>query len=179
MRTFVRIAVVAALATFPLTAKGQVGHHCWTGCPSTAAIEDATLLAGGAPLYNATNCALRVQNNAPANASVVARMNVVNTFDNNANPDMPGWTVMKLGYNDVDGSVVQATLYRVISCTGAIDNVCTITSASDGNGVCGTCNAAALGPIDFSTYLYYIVMRVTDTGANSNPSANTLRLCAD
>jgi hypothetical protein len=115
-------------------------------------------------------------------ASIYVRYNVTNTFDNNPNPNQPGWKTLELGSLAPPGSEVRATFYRVKPCDGSRTRICTATNAGGGGPICETCDFPAnFGPVDFSEYLYYVEVQMLRSltpvgGPSASPKAYTLRV---
>jgi hypothetical protein len=164
-RFLVSIALLLALAPAAFAARD------WTSVASTGAIDGSSLgfftFAGPTLTYLAGSTSV---------APVIARYNVTNTFDNNPNPDMPGWTTFELGYSaaGLPAGAVSATLFQVDPCTGNQVPLCTVNSLPNVTNVCGTCPIPA--PIDFAHHLYYIQVTLTRPVPNLFPTAKTLRI---
>lgn len=152
--------------------QGAFAAHDWTAVASTGAIDGSSLsfftFAGPTLTYLGGSTSL---------APVIARYNVTNTFDNNANPDMPGWTTIELGYSaaGLAAGAVSATLFQVDPCTGNQVVLCVVNSTAN---VVNTCNACvfAAGAINFAAHLYYVEVVLNRPATNLFPTAKTLRL---
>jgi len=146
----------------------------WTAVASTGAVDEAS--AANAR-YAFTNACVEYR---PATTSVAAielRYNVVNTFDNGPNPNVPGWTNMELGFVAPGTSEVVAELIRVEPCTGEQTVICRIRGLQSPNPTCRRCDQPfPAGAIDFSRFLYYIRLRLDRNTVNERPKACTLRL---
>jgi hypothetical protein len=125
----------------------------WTGVGSTAIIDESSL---GAFAFSGPSLGFLA--GSPAN-SISARFNVTNTFDNNANPNAPGWTVLELGSFAPATTNVSAVLIEVDRCTGAQIVLCSTANNGLGGPLCTSCNFGI--PVDFTSNLYYIEVRLT------------------
>jgi len=103
------------------------------------------------------------------------RYNVTNTYDNNANPNAPGWTTLELGAQAPAASSVAAYLYRVNPCTGAQTLLCATKVTGVASGTCNKCSFAA-GSVDFTNSLYYVRAVISRTTPNELPLLHTLRV---
>ena len=65
----------------------------WTAVGSTGVVDEASLNVFA---FGTADIAFKA---GAAGTVVVARYNVTNTFDNNANPNRPGWTTLEMGSN--------------------------------------------------------------------------------
>jgi hypothetical protein len=167
MRTLARVVAITVLAGVPLAAQA----NDWRVACSTLAMDESAL--SPAVIYQFTGMSLRYQAGSTSLSPLVGRISPVNT---SINPELPGWTTLQLSGFDVGaGTVVSATLRRVRTCTGQIENVCTATLTSS-TQTCATCNAAALGPVDFSTFTYLIEVTVDRSTTAEQPRCDTLRL---
>jgi len=169
MRTAARFFACAVL-TLTLAPAVHAARD-WTAVASTGAIDNTSL---GFFAFNGP--ALTYLSGSSSVAPVIARYNVTNTYDNNANPDQPGWTTLELGYdNPGPAGSVSATLFQVEPCTGAQITLCVVNSLGGAVNSC-TPPCKFTAPIDFSLHLYYIQVRLTRTSPNLFPAAKTLRL---
>ncbi len=141
----------------------------WTAVASTGAIDGSSL-----GFFSFSGPTLTYLSGSLSTAPVIARYNVTNTFDNNANPDQPGWTALELGYtNPAGGAAITATLFQVDPCTGVQIALCTVNAAVATN----TCSICTFAPvIDFSRHLYYVQVTLTRPNNALFPTAKTLRI---
>ena len=150
----------------------------WTAVASTGTVDEA---AAGIYAFGTTDVGYNPASNS-AN-SLFIRYNVTNTYDNNANPNMPGWRTLELGSVAPPGSEVRATFYRVNPCDGKRQRICTTNNPGQGGPKCTTCDfPPEFGPVDFSEFLYYVEVQLLRS-ANpagvpvlANPKAFTLRV---
>jgi hypothetical protein len=146
----------------------------WTAVASTGVVDESALdlFQFGLPPVGGSAAGFRMGTFGPD--PLVLRYNVTNTFDNNAAPNMPGWTRLELGSFAQPGSEVRARLYRVRPCNGYQDLVCTATNQGEGTN-CRFCDASTLGPVDFGNFLYYVEVQLSRQYSEI-PKAYTLRL---
>ena len=105
---------------------------------------------------------------------VVARYNVTNTFDNNANPNKPGWTTLEMGSNAPLNTIIEAKLYQVKTCDQQQTLLCTARNRSNDNP-CAKCTIN--GTVDFTNNLYYVEVTLNRNSVqNQAPRMFTLRL---
>jgi hypothetical protein len=144
----------------------------WTAVASTGVIDESD-----ESIYAFSGSALSYLVGSASTSTIEARYNVVNTFDNNANPNIPGWTILELGSSAPAGSTVSATLYRVRPCDGFREILCTVSNVGEGQGggICKTCQFAP-NTINFANYLYFVQVNLSRNTAGVNPNAYTLRL---
>ena len=170
-------AVAAVVAFANRMSDGVIPAHAqavppavWTAVGSTGAVDEGSL--GRFAFTNASAGYL------PATASVDPlefRYNVTNTFDNNANPNIPGWTALQLGAVAPGNSLVTAQLYRVDPCTGAQTVICQTRVAGTAGGTCTKCTFAA-NAVDFGLANYYVRVVVDRSVLAENPLLHTLRI---
>jgi hypothetical protein len=155
----------------PPTASAQVLFipRPWTAVGSSGSVDESAL-----QYFAFTNASAGFRPTAWINP-LEFRYNVTNTFDNNANPNLPGWTRLELGATAPATSTVDATLYRVYRCTGAQSVVCQVRVAQTDAGTCRYCTFPA-GSIDFGNYLYYVRVAVDRNTVTENPQVHTLRI---
>lgn len=143
----------------------------WTAVASIGAVDNTSL-----GFFSFSGPAVTYLSGSLSTAPVIVRYNVTNTFDNNPNPDQPGWTTLELGYtNPPGGSTVTATLFQVEPCSGAQTPLCTVNASVATN----TCSACVFNPpniIDFSRHLYYVQVTLTRPNTGLFPTAKTLRI---
>jgi hypothetical protein len=166
MRTATRLLAFTALAL--TLSPAAFAARDWTAVASTGAVDGTSIpffaFNGPSLTYLSPNNSLQ---------PVIARYNVTNTFDNNANPDRPGWTTLELGYTNPAGCTITATLFQVEPCTGNEIVLCTIRAANSSN-LCSTCSFTQV--IDFNLHLYYVEVILTRNNPTLLPMAKTLRL---
>jgi hypothetical protein len=176
------VALLLVAAAAP-PAQVQVARP-WTAVASTGAIDESSLadFMAGSP-NPATPSALGFKNNSQA-FTLEARYNVTNTFDNNANPNIPGWTTLELVGEAPQGSTITASLFRIERCTGRIlpptpnqpnAPLCSVVISNQAASVCRTCNfAAAL--VDFSQFFYFVDVKFTRPNVQARPQAFAMRV---
>lgn len=152
----------------------------WTAVASTGAVDEASLNSYAFGTMLPTDFGFRPN---VAALMVIARYNVTNTFDNNANPNIPNWHTLELGGVAPLGSTVTAALFQVERCSGRIipppggpanAPLCTAVMANIPAPSCRSCQFA--GPVDFATFLYFVEVRITRPSPNLQPRAFTLRI---
>ena len=159
----------------PQQVSAQVGApivlpHPWTAVGSTGTVDELSL-----PFFAFTDTRAGYRAGNAAVTPLEFRYNVTNTFDNNANPNIPGWTTLELGATAPGNSTVDATLYRVYRCSGQRVILCQTRVAESPNGTCRTCTFAA-NAVDFTSFLYYVHVNVDRAVAAEAPTVNTLRI---
>ncbi len=169
MKTAARLFACAVLTLALAPAAHAVKD--WTAVASTGTIDNTSL---GFFAFNGPT--LTYLTGSSSVAPIIARYNVTNTYDNNSNPDRPGWVALELGYdNPGPAGSVTATLFQVDPCTGAQTTLCIVSSlAATTNSCVSPCNFST--PIDFSLHLYYIQVKLTRNATTLFPVAKTLRL---
>jgi hypothetical protein len=156
---------VAAAAPAPVV---QALPRPWTALGSTGAIDETSL-----NLYACVSTEIGFRPGVAGN-KLVARYNVTNTFDNNANPNQPGWRTLEMGSNAPLNVIIEAKLFQVRACQPAQELLCTARNRS-GDSPCARCQI--LAPIDFTNNLYYVEVTIDRTGAPAAlPRMFTLRL---
>lgn len=170
MRSGSRLIVFVSLLL--TLAPGAFAAKDWTGVASTGAIDGSSL-----SFFTFNGPALTYLSGSTSLTPVIARYNVTNTFDNNSNPDMPGWTTLELGYSaaGLPANAVSATLFQVEPCTGSQTAICTVDSLAGVVNMCNSCQFPAT-TFDFAHHLYYIEVILTRPASNLFPTAKTLRL---
>lgn len=152
----------------------------WTAVASTGTVDEASLNAYAFGTVLPTDFGFRP---ATPSTSVLARYNVTNTFDNNGNPNIPGWHILELGAVAPTLSNVTASLFQVERCSGRIipppggpanAPLCSVTINNTPVATCRTCQFA--GPVDFTTFLYFVEVKVSRPIVNLQPRAFTLRI---
>ncbi|HKG13130.1 MAG TPA: hypothetical protein VKB12_07315, partial [Pyrinomonadaceae bacterium] len=140
----------------------------WTALGSTGAVDESSQ-----NLYNTVSTEISFRAGAAGNV-IVARYNVTNTFDNNANPNQPGWTTLEMGSNAPNSVIIEAKLFEVTACAPAQKLLCTATNRSNDHP-CARCQVAS--PIDFTKNLYYVEVTLDRSGAPAAlPRMFTLRI---
>ena len=159
------VGLAVALFLVPLSLSAQTGT--WTAVASSGDIDEASL---GAFAVNGPI----LQHAAGSLVTVVARYNVTNTFDNNANPNKPGWTMLEMGSNAPLNTIIEAKLYQVRTCDQQQTLLCTARNRSNDNP-CAKCTIN--GAVDFTQHLYYVEVTLNRNSVqNSSPRMFTLRL---
>jgi hypothetical protein len=147
----------------------QATQRPWTAIGSTGAVDETSL-----GLYAVNGAELGFKSPSSGNV-IVARYNVTNTFDNNANPSMPGWGFLEMGSNAPLNCINSATLYRVKVCSRDPVAICTARNRSSDHP-CAVCQFPT-NTFDFSSYLYYVEVSLDRTGApTAAPTVYTLRI---
>jgi hypothetical protein len=147
----------------------QVPQRPWTAIGSTGAVDEAAL-----NIYAVNGAELGFKSPS-AGTVITARYNVTNTFDNNANPNQPGWTMLEMGSNAPLNCINSATLYRVKICSRDPVAICTARNRSSDHP-CATCQFAN-NAVDFGGYLYYVEVTLDRNGApTASPTVYTLRV---
>jgi hypothetical protein len=169
MKTTARLLAVAVFI-LALAPAAQAAKD-WTAVASTGTIDNTSL---GFFAFNGPS--LTYLSGSSSLQPIIARYNVTNTFDNNSNPDQPGWTTLELGYDNPGAAgAITATLFQVDPCTGAQTTLCVVSSqAATTNSCSPPCTFSTV--IDFSRHLYYIQVRLARTATTLFPVAKTLRL---
>ncbi|HXO22064.1 MAG TPA: hypothetical protein VOA87_19275 [Thermoanaerobaculia bacterium] len=168
MKAAARLFAFATLALVLVPAAHAA--HDWTAVTSTGAIDSTSL-----GIYFFNGAVLTFPPGSGSLGTIVARYNVTNTFDNNANPDMPGWTTLEFGYSNPGAfGAVNATLFQVDPCNGAQVTLCTVNALAGATNTCSTCTFTAA--MDFSRHLYYVLVRITRPASTVTASANSLRI---
>lgn len=162
-RIIVRFAVLALfLIAVPVTA--QMG---WTSVGSTGAVDE-----GSQGLYQATLQWMQFQ--AAATGIIIARYNVTNTYGGLT--QTPPWDTLAMGYlDDSPSGLVNATLYQVNLCTGAMTTLCSVSSIDASHFTCKTCSFPS-GSIDFAANFYFVEARISRGGTSVNPLLTMLRV---
>jgi hypothetical protein len=142
--------------------------HPWTAVASTGVIDEASI-----KFYGCSGASLGFKNQ--MGGLVTARYNVTNTFDNNEDPNKPGWDTLELGAQVPGGGRVSATLWQVDPCTGQQVQLCEAENHGEGpQPDCVECNFA--NSIDFGLFLYYVEVKVERNNQALQPLAHTLRI---
>ncbi len=161
-------AAAAAVAGAP-AATVQIPPRPWTALGSTGAVDESSM-----NLFATVSTEMGFRPGVAGN-TLVARYNVTNTFDNNANPNVPGWTRLEMGSNAPMNVIISAKLFKVSACTAAQSLVCEARNRSN-DFPCARCTFAAPS-VDFTNNLYYVEVTFDRTGAPAAlPRMFTLRL---
>ncbi|MFY9621287.1 MAG: hypothetical protein WAM70_02600 [Pyrinomonadaceae bacterium] len=146
----------------------QVQSRPWTAVGSTGVVDEATFKNFA---FGTTDIGFAA---GATGTVVVARYNVTNTFDNNANPNKPGWTTLEMGSNAPLNTIIEARLYQVKTCDQQQTLICTARNRSMDNP-CAKCTIQ--GTIDFTNNLYYVEVTLNRNSPNNQaPRMYTLRL---
>lgn len=166
------LAITASIAHFVdlPSASAQVPPPVvpWTGVPSTGTVDES-----GINFFGFTGPKAHYRAGSASVSPLQFRYNVTNTFDNGANPKIPGWTSLEVGADAPNGSAVDAWLKRVEKCTGIETIVCQVHI--DGVNACQRCIFAA-NAVDFTNNLYYVDVVLSRNAANINPVVKTIRI---
>ena len=155
-----------ATATEPAA---QVLPKPWTALGSTGAVDEGSL-----NLYATVSSEMGFKTGVAGNI-LIARYNVTNTFDNNANPNRPGWRTLEMGSVAPTNVIIEAKLFQVRACQTAQVLLCTARNRSN-DFPCARCDLSAT-PVDFTNNLYYVEVTIDRTGAPAAlPRVVTLRL---
>jgi len=140
----------------------------WTAVGSTGVVDEASLNTFA---FGTTDIGFK---SSASGTVVVARYNVTNTFDNNANPNKPGWTTLEMGSSAPLNTIVEAKLFQVKACGQDPVLLCTARNRSSDNP-CAKCTIS--GTIDFTSKLYYVEVTMNRSSPNNpSPRMFTLRL---
>ena len=150
------------------TPEPQVPRRPWTAVGSSGAVDEDSINR-----YAFGSAEITFKPGA-AGSVVTARYNVTNTFDNNANPNQPGWHTLEMGSNTPNSTIIEAKLFQIRACDTTPVLLCTARNRSNDHP-CATCTFN--GPIDFSTGLYYVEVTLNRFNQpNSQPKMFTLRV---
>lgn len=146
----------------------QVPPRPWTALGSTGAVDESALT-----FYACVSSEIGFKPGA-AGKILVARYNVTNTFDNNPNPNQPGWRTLEMGSNAPNSVIISAKLFQVRACQPAQEMICEARNRSNDHP-CATCQISA--PIDFTNNLYYVEVTLNRTAVPAAlPRMFTLRI---
>lgn len=160
----------SAVAPAPEAAEpaAQVLPKPWTAVGSTGVIDEDSL-----NLFAFANTDLGFRAGATGTV-IVARYNVTNTFDNNANPNQPGWRTLEMGSSTPLNTIIEARLFKIRSCDQQQVLLCTARNRS-GDTPCARCTVSEV--IDFTSNLYYVEVTLSRANAQTpSPRLHTLRL---
>lgn len=140
----------------------------WTAIGSTGVVDESS---ANAYAFGAADIGFR--GGSPA-TTLIARYNVTNTFDNNPDPNFPGWTTLEMGSSAPLNTIVEARLFRLRACDNQLELLCIARNRSN-DAPCAKCEIPQ--PIDFTSNLYYVEVSLDRTAAvGSFPRVFTLRL---
>ena len=168
--------VIAVLLTSLLLGRGpaspaptaQTLPKPWTAVGSTGVVDEASLKNFA---FGTTDIAFVA---GATGTVVVARYNVTNTFDNNANPNKPGWTTLEMGSNAPLNTIIEAKLYQIKTCDQQQTLLCMARNRSN-DTPCAKCTIN--GTIDFTNNLYYVEVTLDRNSVqNNSPRMFTLRV---
>ena len=163
------LAVETPAAAGAPAAAMQIPPRPWTALGSTGAVDESSI-----NLFATVSTEIGFRPGVAGN-TLVARYNVTNTFDNNANPNVPGWTRLEMGSNAPANVIISAKLFKVSACAPAQTLVCEARNRSN-DFPCARCTFAPAS-VDFSNSLYYVEVTIDRTGAPAAlPRMFTLRL---
>ena len=155
-------------AASPPPAAFQTLPKPWTAVGSTGAVDESSINEFASV---STEIGFRKTSSAK---TLVARYNVTNTFDNNSNPNQPGWHTLEMGSTGVLDVIIQARLYEVNACNAAQTLLCTAVNRSN-DSPCARCTFN--GPVDFTRNLYYVEVTLDRSAAiQALPRVFTLRV---
>lgn len=159
--------VASAATTVPEPAV-QAQPRPWTALGSTGVVDESAI-----NLYASVSTEIGFRPGATGGI-LVARYNVTNTFDNNPNPNQPGWRTLEMGSNAPNSVIIEAKLFQVKACSPAQELICTARNRSNDHP-CATCQIST--PIDFSSNLYYVEVTLNRSAVpNALPRMFTLRI---
>jgi hypothetical protein len=140
----------------------------WTAVGSSGAVDEDSLRA-----YAFGSADIGFKPGAPGSI-ITARYNVTNTFDNNANPNRPGWRLLEMGSKAPNSTIIEAKLFQIKACDTTPVLLCTARNRSNDHP-CSTCDFNAT--IDFTDSLYYVEVTLNRfNSTTANPRMFTLRL---
>lgn len=139
----------------------------WTGIGSTGVVDEAST---NFYAFGAADIGFRPGS---PGTIVVARYNVTNTFDNNPDPNFPGWTTLEMGSNAPINTMIEARLFQLKTCDTQPQLLCIARNRSN-DFPCARCTIPQ--PIDFTSSLYYVEVVLDRTNASTSfPRMFTLR----
>lgn len=140
----------------------------WTAVGSTGVIDEAS-----ANFHAFGSADIGFRAGSPGTI-IVARYNVTNTFDNNPDPNFPGWTTLEMGSNTPINTMIEARLFRIRTCDTTPELLCIARNRSN-DFPCARCTIPT--PIDFTSNLYYVEVVLDRTAATASfPRMYTLRI---
>lgn len=146
----------------------QAVRSPWTAVGSTGVIDEAS-----ANFHAFGSADIGFRAGSPGTL-ITARYNVTNTFDNNPDPNFPGWTTLEMGSNAPINTMIEARLFRIKTCDFTPQLLCIARNRSN-DFPCARCTIPT--PIDFTSDLYYVEVVLDRTAATTSfPRMFTLRL---
>jgi hypothetical protein len=146
----------------------QTPMRPWTAVGSSGALDEASLNR-----YAFGSAEITFKPGATGSV-VTARYNVTNTFDNNANPNRPGWRKLEMGSDTPNSTIIEAKLFQIKACDTTPVLLCTARNRSNDHK-CATCDINAT--IDFTDSLYYVEVSLNRFNlTTAQPRMFTLRL---
>lgn len=159
-----RLSLASASVPEPV----QIQPKPWTAIGSTGVVDEASFKNFA---FGTTDISFVP---GATGTVVVARYNVTNTFDNNANPNKPGWTTLEMGSSAPLNTIIEAKLFQVKTCDQQQTLLCTARNRSNDNP-CAKCTIN--GTVDFTGHLYYVEVTLNRNSVNNQaPKMFTLRL---
>jgi hypothetical protein len=166
--TTVAPSVKASAVTDEVSAPQTAPRRPWTAVGSTGAVDEASLKDYA---FGVADIGFR---SGATGSLVVARYNVTNTFDNNANPNKPGWRTLEMGSTTPNSTIIEAKLFTIKACGTEPVLLCTARNRSSDHP-CATCDIGAT--IDFTDSLYFVEVTLNRfNSTTANPRMFTLRL---
>jgi hypothetical protein len=157
-----------AAAVSPDPAPFQAIRSPWTAIGSTGIVDETS---ANAYAFGTADIGFRA--GTPATL-LVARYNVTNTFDNNPDPNFPGWTTLEMGSNAPINTMIEARLFELKTCSTQPQLLCIARNRSN-DFPCARC--AIPQPVDFTSNLYYVEVVLDRTAAAASlPRMFTLRI---
>ena len=140
----------------------------WTAVGSTGAVdEDSQNIYA----FGSSDIGFRA---GAAGSVITARYNVTNTFDNNANPNRPGWRTLEMGSTTPNSTIIEASLFQIKACDTTPVLLCTARNRSSDHP-CARCDFNAT--IDFTDSLYYVEVTLNRfNSTTAQPRMFTLRV---
>ena len=167
VRASTQLAIASATPAPAPTSQVAPGRP-WTALGSTGAVDEASL-----SVYAFGTSEVGFKPGGTGRV-VVARYNVTNTFDNNANPNKPGWRTLEMGSNAPLNTIIEAKLFQVKSCTPEPVLLCTARNRSNDHP-CAKCDIS--GTVDFTDNLYYVEVTLNRPRTSTElPRMFTLRI---
>lgn len=154
----------------PRLVSAQVAPATWTAVGASGTVDESSIAS-----FGFTNASAGYSASTTSVSPLEFRYNVTNTYDNAANPNIPGWTRLELGATAPATSLVTASLYRVARCTGARKLICQVRVTNSSAGVCRVCTFANTA-VNFTTDLYYVDATVDRGTVSEVPQLHTLRI---
>ena len=146
----------------------QAVRSPWTAVGSTGVIDEAS-----ANFHAFGSADIGFRAGSPGTL-ITARYNVTNTFDNNPDPNFPGWTTLEMGSNAPINTIIEARLFQIKTCDFTPQLLCIARNRSN-DFPCARCTIPT--PIDFTSNLYYVEVVLDRTSATASfPRMFTLRI---